>query len=228
MTTSGHFTTFPLPDHAVADQVTTGPDGSLWFTISGRPLVGRMTPAGRVTLFTVGRSGHPAGPIVEGPDGALWFGESENGVMGRITTSGHVTLYRIAGIPGGNDGTNPGPLDIAVGPDHALWFTDQAGIGRITTSGAQRSERVTGNGIETHDIATGADAALWFTNGNGFPWVGRITTSGASSLIPLPGGVSPDTVTALRDGTIWISSNTSPGVRITTSIAPPNTRAAAR
>ena len=57
------------------------------------------------------------------------------------------------------------PLDIAVGPDGALWFANDGhdSIGRITTSGTVTD--YTGTGI--HDpvgIAAGPDGALWFTS----------------------------------------------------------------
>jgi virginiamycin B lyase len=56
-----------------------------------------------------------------GPDNALWFVESQNSgsKLARVTTAGHVTEFRMpAGVsfPGG----------LVTGPDHNLWFTDEA------------------------------------------------------------------------------------------------------
>lgn len=58
----------------------------------------------------------------------LWFTNWGGGSIGRIDTKGKVTIYEDASIDF--------PEDITVGPDGALWFTnDGDSIGRITTKG---------------------------------------------------------------------------------------------
>jgi virginiamycin B lyase len=69
------------------------------------------------------------------------------------------------------------PEGIAVGPDGALWFTNNGNdsIGRITTAGVVTN--YTGTGIyEPDGIVAGSDGALWFTN-QGDNSIGRITTT---------------------------------------------------
>jgi virginiamycin B lyase len=55
--------------------------------------------------------------------------------MGRITTAGQVSGYSVPQ-------TDSHPFAITVGPDAALWFTDNGGqakeIGRVATSVSQR------------------------------------------------------------------------------------------
>ena len=67
------------------------------------------------------------------------------------------------------------PVRIIVGPDGALWFTDNtnARIGRITTAGAITSFAVpaTSSGW---GITVGPDGALWFTAKD---QIGRMTTT---------------------------------------------------
>ena len=61
------------PGRALADGITVGPDGNIWYTEFKTRRIGRITPAGKITRF-----GEPArGPadITTGPDGALWFTE---------------------------------------------------------------------------------------------------------------------------------------------------------
>ncbi len=188
-------------------------------------MIGRMTPAGRFTLFHVSPASRVVGPLVEGPDGNVWFGEYVDGWIGRITPTGQIRVYRVARVPARNDGNNPGPYSIVVGPDGALWFTDVYGIGRITTSGTQRAYPVAPNGISPNSLALGADRALWFTNGNGFPWVGRMTTGGVVTILNLPDpSITYYQLTAQPDGTIWTSSNTVGRlVAIATSMALPAT-----
>jgi virginiamycin B lyase len=55
--------------------ITTGPDGALWFTELAAGKVGRITTAGIITEYATPGSASPQG-IVAGPDGGLWFGAS--------------------------------------------------------------------------------------------------------------------------------------------------------
>jgi virginiamycin B lyase len=125
VTTAGVITSFVLPDLAgghppgmqtqpivlAPSDITSGPDGALWFTeMAPGPKVGRITTAGVVTEFPVpdrllagppSFTGFPAA-ITAGPDGALWYAGSDFAVygsqliaptlaIGRITTAGAVT-----------------------------------------------------------------------------------------------------------------------------------------
>src|SRR5918997_347361 len=114
--------------------ITSGPDGNLWFVSQSPEFVGRITPDGTITHFTAGITpGSDLGSITKGPDGALWFtGKADPGRIGRITTDGVVTEFTAGLTP------NMAPSDIAEGSDGALWFTESANpgaIGRITTDG---------------------------------------------------------------------------------------------
>ena len=71
---SPRMTEIPLAhDGAPPLSITVGPDGNLWFTEDG-PAIGRATPAGVVTEFSI-PSGASAFAITTGADGALWFTE---------------------------------------------------------------------------------------------------------------------------------------------------------
>jgi virginiamycin B lyase len=60
----------------------------------------------------------------------LWFAESNfaNGKIGRITTAGVFSEYAVPTAAGS------GPHLLTVGPDGAVWFTEQFGnnIGRVS------------------------------------------------------------------------------------------------
>ena len=58
-------------------------------------VVGRITPAGTITEFSLGNSDADPQGIVAGPGGALWFTEENGNAIGRITTLGGITLYPI-------------------------------------------------------------------------------------------------------------------------------------
>ena len=89
--------------------------------------------------------------------------------VGTVVASGvgKVTIYTSTGIDN--------PIEIAAGPDGALWFTNfgNNSIGRITTAGAVTN--FTDPSISLpYGIAAGPDGALWFTNSASS--IGRITT----------------------------------------------------
>jgi len=120
---------YPLPTaQAGPEDITSGPDGALWFTEGVGDKIGRITTAGTLTEYPL--PGPNKGPytITTGPDGALWFTEYTGKKIGRITTSGVISEYA---TPFGS------PQGITTGPDGALWFTEYTTnrIGRITTAG---------------------------------------------------------------------------------------------
>ena len=137
--------------------------------------------------------------ITTGPDGNMWstnYGSGHNSILS-ITMAGVVTRYTLTGGLGY-------PLDIVAGPDHALWFTEQAGIGRITTVGTDTHYPL--QGFDTGFITSGPDGNLWFTAiGGSTGYIGRITTGGVITLYAL--GVS-DFVGGIvtgPDGNIWFT-----------------------
>ncbi len=99
------------------------------------------------------------------------------------------------------------PIDIAAGPDGALWFTENEGnkIGRITTAGVIAEFPIPGVSQRT-GIAAGPDGSLWFTEAEANN-IGRITTAGVISEFPLPMlNRQPTGITAGPDGNMWFTS----------------------
>ncbi len=225
ITTAGAITEFPIPSFDSGSiGITSGPDGALWFCESQGstgPKIGRVTTAGVFMEYTImsDTSVAPAG-IVAGPDGALWFTELGNpsvGGIGRITTAGVITdLPHL--LP------NRGPLGITVGPDNALWFAESNGvrIDRMTTGFAFSGFNVPPPSVSPNSITVGPDGAFWFTDG--FRHVGRMTTSGAFSILTLPppappGGPRPQNIVAGSDGALWFTEYGSNKIgRVTTDV----------
>jgi hypothetical protein len=73
----------------LAPAAAAGPDGNLWFTEQVGNRIGRITPAGVITEFSVGLTANsrPFG-ITAGPDGNLWFSEFAGNQIGRIPRPG--------------------------------------------------------------------------------------------------------------------------------------------
>lgn len=162
ITTAGVITEFAiLTPFSGPIEITTGPDGNLWFTEQGGNKIGRITTAGVITEFAIPTAFSGLFGIATGPDGNVWFTEAGVSKIGRITMAGVVTEFRLP-TP------HSGPVGIATGPDGNLWFTAQGSnmIGRITTAGVVTEftlpvHQPDGNGPLA--ITTGPDGNLWFS-----------------------------------------------------------------
>jgi streptogramin lyase len=121
---------FPVARSGPApDAITSGPNGSLWFTDDGNngtgSYIGMVNPTAHtinefaVTPYTI----DAWDGITTGPDGNLWFTDIF-GAIGMINPATHAISESI--VPG----SASGPLGITVGPDGNVWFADQInGIG---------------------------------------------------------------------------------------------------
>ena len=69
---SGGAVSIPAYGMDAPSDVTTGPDGALWFTNLNNNTIGRITTAGVVSSYT-GTGVDAPQSITTGPDGALWF-----------------------------------------------------------------------------------------------------------------------------------------------------------
>ena len=65
--------------------ITTGPDGSLWFTEVSGNKVGQINPATHVTTeFSLPTASSAPSGITSGPDGNLWFTEESGNNIGQV------------------------------------------------------------------------------------------------------------------------------------------------
>jgi streptogramin lyase len=200
---------------APVDQITSGPDSALWFTMPFEDRIGRITTDGAPSEFIAGPGARPEA-ITSGPDGHLWFTAANLLRIGRITTGGAITLYGPTGA---------GPSDITPGPDGRLWFTESVAnrIGAITTDAppdsadgiTHFSQGLTG-ASEPSGVTPGPGGGLWFTE-SAVNQVGHITPSGV--ITEFPGtGAGPSAIEVGRDGALWFTESEANSIgRITTS-----------
>jgi len=201
-------TEFPITSKAPSG-ITSGPDGNLWFTEQQVGIIGRLTPAGVITEFTIPTAGSKPRGIAAGSDGNLWFTENGADQIGRITTAGVITEYPIPSAPSLPDA-------ITSGPDGNLWFTELSShtIARITTAGVITEFFVPQATSGIGGIAAGPDGNIWFTysvhvqNFTLHAYIGRMTTAGV-----VTGDFSVGTgilrfgrsIAAGADGNLWFS-----------------------
>jgi streptogramin lyase len=219
------FQEFALPT-AGADplEITTGPDGNLWFTEYGTNKIGVITAQGVVTdEFPVPTNISPLVEITAGPDHTLWFTEPDRNRIAHIMTDGMVQEF--PPLPT----EKSQPTGITAGPLGNLWFTEEFGnrIGRITTDDTVFEFPPLPTGVGHPDlsfplrITVGPDGNLWFTENNAAQ-IGRITPDGSLTEYPIFGHEAfPAEVTAGPDGNIWFTDGNFIG-RVNLKVADPN------
>jgi streptogramin lyase len=185
-------------------ELAAGPDGNIWFTDFLANRVGRITPSGKITLFSAGIPAN-SGPdkIVAGPNGNVWFTEPTRRRVARITPTGTVTQFS-AGIP-----PHSGMSGIGAGPDGNVWFGVRVrrvmSVARITPRGQVTlfSAGLHAN-VPPTAFAAGPDGNVWFTQRDR---IGRITPSG--KITEFRAGISPrgapDGIAAGADGNLWFT-----------------------
>jgi len=219
-----------IPSHAFADlsisqfsgannpiNITTGSNGNLWFTDSviGSPSsIGRITPDGTITEFSISDDSNGLEGITKGPDNNIWFTEPGADRIGRITPAGSITEFSLPGGTGADD-----PRGITTGSDGNLWFTEFNGhkIGQITTAGVFTEFALASN-AQPHSITSGPDGNLWFTDW-GTNSVGQITPSGAVTTYPIAtSSADAQSIITGPDGNLWFTEFTGNKIgRVTTS-----------
>jgi virginiamycin B lyase len=127
---------------------------------------------------------------------------------------------------------NSVPVEIANGPDGALWFAERAAgrLGRITTAGAISEIVMTGPARFQFGVTTGSDGNVWSTGisvpvlnaqEGGAPSpdnaVFRTTTSGVVNAFALPKDSFPKQIVSGPDGSLWFVERYGKIGRITTT-----------
>ncbi len=205
---TGQIDEFDIPGaNSGAQDITTGPDGNLWFTETVANKISRMTPTGIITAFDIPTEYSDPKNIIAGPDGNLWFTEDGANKIGRITPSGVIDEFDIP-----TEYSNPS--GITVGPDGSMWFTAVSAnkIGRITPAGIITEFNLPTAGSEPASITTGPDGNLWYT-AHMTNKIGRITPAGIITEFDIPSSVSvggdssagPLGITTGPDGNLWFT-----------------------
>ena len=184
--------------------IVAGPDGAVWLTLFGTDEIGRITPAGALTLLPIpGPAGGGPDGIALGPDGALWFTEDFGNRIGRVDTAG---AFSFVDDPGAR------PSDIAAGPDGALWVSEAAthSLGRVTTAGALTHVALPAPaagkiGPSLGQLVAGPDGRIWVTETQR-DMIAAVTTAGTVTEYPVPKGTLSQEITKGPDGALWFTS----------------------
>jgi streptogramin lyase len=211
MDVEGNVEEFALAPSSQPRGITLGPDGNVWFVQYGNDKIGRITPSGTITEFSIpnvpiGGSG-PNG-ITLGQDGNLWYTEQKGSRVGRIAVTPVDGGYDVNITPLNLPATGRFPKDITRGPDgdNHIWFTEQIGrVAKVTTGLFIDSTMEYGNGVITSaplGIVNGPDGNLWFTEVADL--VGQSDTSGTITEHGVDtSGCVPLSITVGSDDMLW-------------------------
>ncbi|GHO96333.1 hypothetical protein KSF_063810 [Reticulibacter mediterranei] len=207
---SGKVTLYELPNNLVVfiaiGPLVRGSDDTLWFgngTTTGGTL-GRMTPDGHLTMYTLGSVYGGPYSLALGPDEALWFdvvgaNGNQNGI-GRFTTSGDYTFYAVPEILNS---------DVIAGTENDVWFSLGASsnnsIGRITTSG-QLTRYYLPNHVVPNQLARLSNGAIAFSSINPTAQIGILTQKGDVQLFKMPeSSIVNDMIYAGWTNEVWFT-----------------------
>jgi len=190
----------PFGTGAEPFHIAAGPDGNMWFTEQIGNNIGKITPNGTITEYSVPTGGAQPGSIAAGPDGNMWFTEFSGGHVGKITPSGTVTEYN---LPSGGKETG----GIAAGPDGNMWISliNSNTIDKVSMSGSITQNTVASGG-DLQYVAAGPDGNMWFTE-QGNNKIGKMSTSGtvlAEYTVPTSSSEPQDIVSG-PDGNMWFT-----------------------
>ena len=118
LNTDGSISTFAIPTaNAQPQDLTLGPDGALWFVEAFNQSVGRITPDGTVTEIPIRAGLNSPQAIAFDSAENLWIAGSGNTDLVRITPQGNTI-----DVGDGNNSIS----SVTLGPDNAIWFTDDS------------------------------------------------------------------------------------------------------
>ncbi|SCK31560.1 virginiamycin B lyase [Streptomyces sp. WMMB 714] len=137
--------------------ITAGPDGGLWFALSGADAIGRIGPGGAVTVHRLPSAGARPVHIAAGADGAMWFTQIGVGRVGRITADGQIDEVPLPGGPATR------PHGVAAAAGGGCWFTEwgTCRIGRVDASGRVSTWQLPPGVSEPHGIAATGAGTVW-------------------------------------------------------------------
>jgi streptogramin lyase/Ca2+-binding RTX toxin-like protein len=222
-------TEFPLAAASLPGDIVRGGDGNLWFTEIDNNAIGRITPAGVVTEFSLAGlqpGSEPLGIVADPNNNLLYFTELGVGRIGTINPLAGsdalilASLSQSAVVP---SGAGAGVSGITFGPDGNIWFTesDVDRVGTINPTLTTITEFIAGitAGAAPEGIVSGPDGALWFTETLANK-IGRITTAGmVTNEFAVPGQSSnPSSIATGTDGALWFTEFGSDQIgRVTTA-----------
>ena len=199
ITTTGLITEFATSVNPLQSVPALTGAVEVWFGTDANG-IGRINAAGKVNFFNIANNSAQATALTFDQNGNIWYIEWAGSSVGFITPLGGGTAFDVG--QGGNS------FGIALGADGRIWFADPSNrrIGAVNTDGSGLEYFAAAG--DPDSITAGPDGNLYF--GEFSAAVGRITTAGRITEIPLPaklGSFPILGITTGSDGNIWFTNN---------------------
>jgi virginiamycin B lyase len=194
--------------------LAAGDDGNIWFTSESYPngvatltnligRIGRMTPDGRVTFYTLPDADALPFAIMAGPLQSMWFTEAGADKIGRVDRAGRLTEYALP-----HKGSHP--QNITVDDVDNVWFTEafRNTIGRLSPNGKiaefpiSRDVRPFHGDLLLSGIAYGTSGKVWFTE-LATNTIGSMDKNGVVHKVRLAPESGPGAIVYGPDGNMW-------------------------
>jgi virginiamycin B lyase len=176
LTPAGEETFFPVPEGIEPRGIALGVEGNLWFTgvkgyveeehtrRAGVGWIGRMTPAGVLTLFRTPNPKAVPTAIAASPAGALSYVEASRGDLGTIHPDGSPgRQYEMGGVMA---------QSLVFGPEGDAWTSFGAHLARVTPAGQLTRFPVS---VSTGPTVFGPEGDVWV---GGWKTVTRVVPGG--------------------------------------------------
>jgi YD repeat-containing protein len=195
------FNDYPIGSNQSLASIVVGKEGDLWFTESRESpteaALGRVTPSGVVTQFSIGGQGYTPHnrDLTVDSYGNIWtyFGTQ----VRKVSPNGAVSGYS---LPETSE-----PEGIAADRTGDVWVTEfgSGSIAKITQTGTVTQYPLP-EGRKAETIILGPDGNMWY--GTESSKIGRITPAGVATEFPLPSGIKvAKGLTVGADGNIWFT-----------------------
>jgi virginiamycin B lyase len=217
---------FATPSPASSPQgVDVAFDGSVWYAETTAGKLAVLRPDRSAAEYPVPNGGQPF--IVKASVDGIWFTDSKTHAIGHLNPlTGKIVEYA---IPSGAS-----PFFIQIAPDGSKWFTETAGVGRLSPTGVFTEWAVTlehpDDNIEQLSLDTWGN--VWFVERN-FDGAGEAGTNKVRRLNPYTNVIStypvptfggnPAGVIANADGTVWVSEYFANAVALLDPLTAPHT-----
>jgi virginiamycin B lyase len=168
---------YPIPSGVLPQDMTLGSDGNIWFTETQTDIIGKISPSGQITEYSLRKGAAPAS-IVSGSDGNIWFVEPSAKVIAKMNTEGELLAEYIL-----NDVNTDIRQGLVSGPDGNIWFipTNMNTVVKMSTEGVILASYNTASSSKS--LTNGPDGNLWFLAKENYQnYIGKISTSGVVTL----------------------------------------------
>jgi len=171
---TGKLRVYPLANaNAGVGTIKIAKDGSVWFTESNAPGIGKLNPVtGKESEFLLPSASHSLAPtfLVLDKHGNVWFNEVDfsdatGGKLGRLSSSGVITEWAVPTVGAEIE-------EIALDHQGNLWFAEQGNISKISPNKVGKlnpcNQTITEYTSPTPNsrpagIVVAADDTIWFS-----------------------------------------------------------------